>query len=288
MIIVTGATGKLGHAIVMRLAQRIPATEIGASCRDPEKAHDLADLGVRVRRGDFSDPGTLADAFEGVTQLLLVSSNARAQGGDPLAQHAAAIDAARIAGATRILYTSQIASSPTSAFPAARDHAATEAMLAENGLAWTALRNGFYAQSGILMMGEALKTGTLETVQDGKFSWVGHQNLAEAAVAILTEEGRFDGPTPPLTGAEGLDFGDMARIASEVTGKTITRTIVTDEEMRAKVMARGAPARAADMVLGLYIAARKGEFAKVDPTLETLIGHAPVSMKDMMARQIGG
>ncbi len=288
MIIVTGATGQLGHAIVTKLAARVPVGQIGASCRRPEKAADLAELGVRVRQGNFSEPETLADAFEGAAQLLIVSSNARAQGGDPLAQHAAAIDAAKAAGARRILYTSQIAASPTSAFPPARDHAATEKMLADCGLPWTALRHGFYGESGIMMMGEALKTGSLETAQDGKFSWAAHDDLAEAAAAILADEGSFDGPTPPLTGAEALDFGDMARIASEVTGGAITRTIISDDEMRAKVAARGAPASAADMVVGLYIAARNGEFAEVNPTLEDLIGRKPITMKDMMTQQIEG
>ena len=288
MIIVTGATGQLGHAIVTKLAARVPVGQIGASCRRPEKAADLAELGVRVRQGNFSEPETLADAFEGAAQLLIVSSNARAQGGDPLAQHAAAIDAAKAAGARRILYTSQIAASPTSAFPPARDHAATEKMLADCGLPWTALRHGFYGESGIMMMGEALKTGSLETAQDGKFSWAAHYDLAEAAAAILADEGSFDGPTPPLTGAEALDFGDMARIASEVTGVAITRTIISDDEMRAKVAVRGAPASAADMVVGLYIAARNGEFAEVNPTLEDLIGRKPITMKDMMTQQIEG
>ena len=133
MIVVTGATGQLGHAIVQKLIQHLPINQIGASCRDPEKASHLSSQGVRVRRGDFAETDALADAFEGATQILLVSSNARTYGGDPLAQHAAVIDAAKAAGVRRIVYTSQIASSTTSAFPPAHDHAATEKMLAESG-----------------------------------------------------------------------------------------------------------------------------------------------------------
>lgn len=286
MIIITGATGQLGHAIVTKLAARIPAKQICVSCRDPEKAADLSSLGVCVRRGDFSEPETLTDAFEGADQILLVSSNARTYGGDPLTQHATVIDAAKSAGAKRIVYTSQIAASPTSAFPPAHDHAATEKMLADSGLAWTALRHGFYGQSGIDMMGEAIKTGTLETAADGKFSWVAHDDLAEAASIILDDEGTFDGTTPPLTGAESLDFGDLAAIASDVVGGPIKRTIITDDALQAKMAARGTPARAVDTVLGLYIAARNGEFAEVNPTLAELIGRAPITMKELMRQKI--
>lgn len=127
MIIVTGATGQLGRAIVKGLLRRVPATQVGASCRDPEKAAALAALGVRVRKGDFDDEATLTHAFEGATQVLLVSSNARAYGGDAVAQHRTAIAAARKAGARRLLYTSHMAASAASQFSPMLDHAATEA-----------------------------------------------------------------------------------------------------------------------------------------------------------------
>ena len=145
MIIVTGATGQLGRLIVEKLLDRVPADQVGVSVRDPKKTGDLKALGVRVRQGDFSDPDGLRHAFEGATQVLIVSSNARATGGDPLVQHRNAIDSAKDGGVNRIVYTSHMAASATSAFPPARDHAATEAMLAESGQAWTALRHGFYA-----------------------------------------------------------------------------------------------------------------------------------------------
>ncbi len=106
MIIITGAIGQLGRAIATQLVTRIPAAGVGVSVHDPQKAADLEALGVRVRQGDFSDPASLPHAFEGATQILLVSSNARTQGGDPLVQHAAVIDAARTVGARRIVYTS--------------------------------------------------------------------------------------------------------------------------------------------------------------------------------------
>ena len=162
MIIVTGASGQLGHAIVEKLAGLVPAGGIGASVRDPSRAQDLAALGVRVRQGDFEDPASLTHAFEGATQVLMVSSNAASRGGDALAQHRVAIAAAREAGARRIVYTSHMAASPNSAFRPMHDHAATEAMLARSGLAWTALRNGFYAASGLAIMAEAFKTGLFE------------------------------------------------------------------------------------------------------------------------------
>ena len=221
MILITGATGQLGHAVVEQLVKRVPANRVGVSVRDPKKAADLEALGVRVRQGDFDDPASLRRAFEGAEQVLIVSSNARASGGDALAQHRTAIEAARAVGAKRIVYTSHMAASAASAFPPMLDHAATEALLGESGLAWTALRHGFYAASGVMLMGDALKTGAVEAPADGKVSWTAHADLAEAAAIVLAGEGQFDGPTPPLTGSQALDLADLAAIASDVTGQKV-------------------------------------------------------------------
>ncbi|MEO5580818.1 MAG: NAD(P)H-binding protein [Gemmatimonadaceae bacterium] len=286
MIIVTGATGKLGRAIVEKLVARVPASWVCVSVRDVQKAAGLGTLGVRVRQGDFDDGASLRNSFEGATQLLIVSSNARAYGGDPLVQHRSAIEAARAAGAERIVYTSHMGVSDSSAFPPMLDHHATEDMLRQSGLAWTALRNGFYAASGIALMGDALQTGVLEAPEDGKVSWTAHADLAEAAAIILADEGSYDGPTPPLTSSESLDLADMASMASELMDRPVRRVTITDDELRTRMSVRGAPGRAADTVLGLYVASRAGEFANVDPTLEKLLGRRPISMRNMIAEKL--
>lgn len=288
MIVVTGATGQLGRRIVQALVRRVGAEGVVASARDPSKAGNLAALGVTVRRGDYEDPGSLAEAFSGASQVLLVSSNARATGGDTLAQHRHAIDAARAAGVGRVLYTSHMAASARSHFPPARDHAATEAMLAGSGLRWTALRHGFYGTSGIMMMGEGLRSGVVETPGDGPVAWTAHDDLAEADAAILVGEATFDGPTPPLTGAGALDFASLAGIAADLLGRPVERRVVPDEDMPARVAARGLPAGAAALVMGYFHAARAGEFAPADPTLAGLIGRKPTPMREVMREGLKG
>ncbi len=288
MIVVTGATGKLGRAIVEKLVGLVPANQVGASARDPARASGLEALGVRVRRGDFTDPASLAHAFEGATQVLIVSSSAAAQGGDPLAQHRSAIEAARAAGARRIVYTSHMAASGASAFPPMLDHAATEEMLRQSGLAWTALRNGFYADSAFWLMGDWFKTGMIEAPADGKVSWTAHADLAEAAAIVLKDEGRHDGPTPPLTGSEGLDLADLAGIASEIRGQPVARRTISDDDFRAKMASLGMPGHVVDMSLGLFRASRHGEFSAVDPTLQELLGRSPIRMRDLIAKKVSG
>lgn len=282
MIVVTGATGKLGKLVVGELASRIPVEELGVSVRDPEKARDFEERGIRVRKGDFAAPQTLAHAFEGALQVLIVSSNARASGGDPLVQHRVAIDAAKEAGVQRIVYTSQIAASSTSAFPPALDHAATEVMLAESGLAWTALRHGFYAESALMFMGPEWKKGKIVAPADGKVAWTAHTDLAAAAAVILAGGKIFDGPSPPLTGSEALDLADLASIASGLLGSPVTREVLSDEEFRANAKERGLPEGAVRMASGYYEACRRGEFDQANPTLEQLICRQPRTMRDIL------
>ncbi len=201
MIILTGATGRLGSQIVEHLLERVSADQVGVSVRDPGKAKSLARRGVRVRRGDFAEPASLTDAFEGASQVLVVSVDTL--GEQAVAQAAAAIDAAYRAGASRVLYTSHQAANPESFFAPARDHAAVEAHLAEHGRPYTSLRNGYYSTTSLrAQIGDAAQTGELVAPADGPVSWTAPADLAEAAAAILAGEGRFDGPTLPLTAAE--------------------------------------------------------------------------------------
>jgi uncharacterized protein YbjT (DUF2867 family) len=201
-------------------------------------------------------------------------------------QQRTAIEAAREAGAQRILYTSHMGSNAASPFPPMPDHAAAEAALQASRVAFTSLRNGFYAANGLLLMGQALQTGKLIAPEDGPVSWTAHADLAEAAAVALTDERRLDGLTPPLTASQALDLADIAAIASELTERPITRVTVTDEDYRAGLVSHGVPELQANMLVGLFLASRQSEFAAVDPTLERLLGRPPKSMRDVLAASL--
>ena len=286
MLVITGATGQLGHKITQNLLQQVAAEHIAVSVRDPAKADDLAKAGVRVRQGDYDDAASLRHAWEGVERLLLVSSNAAASGGDPLAQHGTAIAVAKELGVQRIFYTSQIASSSNSRFPPALTHAATEQMLAQSGVAWTALRHGFYADSALAMNARGFASGILAAPADGKVSWTTHDDLAAADAMLLAGAEIIDGPTPPLTGPEALDLADLAAIAGTVLGKPAVRHLLEDDTMVDTAVASGVPSERIAIMMGYYRAARSGEFAQVDSTLARLIGRPAVSMQDFMSKNL--
>lgn len=267
MLIVTGATGRLGALIVDRLLERVPAERVAVSVRDVGRAAHLAERGVRVRAGDFTQPGGLRHAFEGAERVLVVSAAIR--GGGALAANTAAIDAARQAGAGHILYTSHQAASPTSLFPPQRVHAATEEHLKRQEVPYTALRNGFYAATLESYVRTALETGTLAAPKDGQVSWTAHEDLAEAAALALAGNASLEGITPPLTAPATLDFAGVAALA----GRRITRVVLDDDEWVAAAVAGGMPRPVAEFTVTMFAASRRGEFAATDPTLEAVISH---------------
>ena len=283
MIIVSGANGKLGRAVVERLLDRVAAERVGVCVRDPEGARELAERGVRVRRGDFADASSLEHAFEAATRVLVVSVDTH--GETAVRLHQTAIDVAAKAGAERIVYTSHMGSSPSSLFGPMLDHAATEAALARSGVRFTSLRNGFYATSALMLVGTALRTGELAVPKDGPVSWTSHGDLAEAAAIALTED-LLDGTTPALTGAEAIDMTGVAALASELTGRTIRRVVVPDAEFRAGLVAHGVPEGAADLLVSMFAASHQAEFAQVDPALGHLIGRPPVPLREVLASAI--
>lgn len=282
MIVVTGATGGLGSAVVENLLGRVPADRIGVSVRDVTRARHLADRGVRVRQGSYEDPAALRNSFAGAEQVLLVSGN------DPTADlvrlHDTAVDAAVDAGAQRILYTSQQGAAPGNPYRPSEMHIATEAVLAGSGVAWTALRNGAYGPLD-QVLGPWRQTAEIAGPADGPVPYTDRADVAEATAVILAGDDTFDGPVT-LTAPTAVTFDDVATIASDLTGRTIERTIVNDEQWVADQITLGVPEQAARLMLTWYQAGRAGYFADADPLLAELIGREPNSVRDRLAAQI--
>ena len=282
MIVVTGATGQLGRAVVQGLLARIPSGQVVASVRDPAKASSLVAAGVHVRTGDFNEPHRLDTAFAGATQILIVSADKL--GEEALRLHHNAIGAAIRSGARRILYTSHTGARAGSPFAPADQHAGTEVDLEASGVAFTALRHGFYAESCLHMIGDGLKAGELRTPEDGPVSWTARADLAEADAAILTQEGQWNGITRPLTASQAVTMAEFAATASDVTGRKVRHVTVSDDEWRNAKIEAGMPAVYAEMLLGTFRAARRGDFAAVDQALETLLGRPPLTLRDVLTR----
>lgn len=155
MIAITGATGQLGHYVIESLMKTVPASQIVAIVRNPAKAQALAAQGITVRQADYGDEAALTSALQGVEKLLLISSS---EVGQRAPQHRNVINAAKAAGVKFIAYTSLL-HADTSPLGLADEHIETEKMLADSGIVYTLLRNGWYSENYLASAPAALEHG---------------------------------------------------------------------------------------------------------------------------------
>jgi NAD(P)H dehydrogenase (quinone) len=277
-IVITGASGHLGRATAGMVLERMPASEVILTTRHPEEISDLAARGAEVREADFERPETLVGAFEGGEKLLLISTDAV---GARVDQQRAAIEAAGKAGIRHVIYTSYL--NPVEDNPAAvtADHRETEAVLRESGLAWTALRNGLYAEYQVPAGAQAIATGRLvHNNGDGETAYVSREDCAAAAAAVLSTESH-DGEAYDIAGPRPLSQDDVAALLSEVSVRPVEAVSVDDEEFVQGLAAYGMPEPAARSIATFGRAIREGFISEASGAVENLTGRPPRSLREV-------
>jgi NAD(P)H dehydrogenase (quinone) len=284
-LVVTGASGHLGRLVAEELLERMPASEIILVTRHPEAIADLADRGAAVRRGDFDDPDTLVPAFEGGERMLLISTLAV---GRRVPQHRAAIEAAAAAGIRHLVYTSfpkPFADHPVGAI--ATEHGETEAILHESGLEWTVLRNATYAELQVPPCALAVAGGKLYTnAGEGRLTSVSRRDCARAAAAVMITDGHA-GKTYDVTGTEALSQSELVGLLSEISGRAVELVPVGDRMLSWGLTRNGAPKPIARAIVAFGKAVREGYYDVVDPSVTTLTGAPPRSLRDVLVAHRG-
>ena len=279
-LLVTGASGNLGKAVVAEL-RRLGAKTVIAATRTPGKHQELAALRVEEREADFDRPETLQAAFRGVERLLLVSTDSLHAPEVRIRQHRAAIQAAVGAGVEHVVYTSLPNAHPTEGPSIPDDHFWTEVALFETGLNWTILRNNLYAEVILRFAHFALKTGKLvSATQSRGRSYVTREDCARtAAAALLNSTGKaiYD-----VTGPASVTHEQVASVLSRLSGKSIQHVNVTPDEVEKGLVAAGIPQFAARSVRELDEETSRGYHAIVTTTVTNLTGRVPLSVEDFL------
>jgi NAD(P)H dehydrogenase (quinone) len=284
MIVVTGASGHFGRLVVQGLLEKVPAERIVAAVRTPEKASDLAERGVIVRKADFNEPATLASAFDGAEKVLLVSGN---EFGRRIPQHQAVIEAAQKAGVSHLVYTSA-PKADTSAVVLVPDHKVTEELIRSSGLTYTILRNGWYNENFQPSIEQAVRTGGfIGSAGDGRVATAGRADLAAGAVAVLTGEGH-ENKIYELDGEVAWTYADLAAEIGKVTGKEVVYTDLPAEQHRAALTAAGLPDQFVEMVVGLDANTKDGLLSDTSGQLRALIGRAPTPIATTIGEIVKG
>ncbi|WP_345421061.1 SDR family oxidoreductase [Actinomycetospora chlora] len=274
---ITGATGHLGRLAVDALLRRgVPARNVIALVRDPDKAGDLAELGVGVRGADYDRPDTLGPALEGIERLLLVSSPTP---GRRVEQHTNVIRAADAADVGHVVYTSILHADETENV-LAPEHVATEDVLQGSGLPFAVARNGWYVENYTGRLDEYLARGEIVgAAGDGRVSAATRADYAEAAVSLLSgditdQQGYWELGGPAFT------MGDLAAAITDVTGTEVTYRDLSPGDYTDALRAAGMDEDTAGFVAALEASTARGELETDSPALENLLGRAPTPLVD--------
>ncbi|MDG6403446.1 SDR family oxidoreductase [Pseudomonas quasicaspiana] len=269
MYVITGATGQLGRLVIEKLLASVPAGQIIAAVRSPEKAADLAALGVQVRHADYSQASTLDSAFKGAEKILLISSS---EVGQRTAQHQTVIDAAKRANVKLLAYTS-VLNADTSLLGLAEEHRQTEASLQKSGVPFVLLRNGWYTENYAAGIPAALEHGAVfGSAADGRISSAARADYADAAVAVLTSAEDQSGRVYELAGDDSYTLSDFAAEISKQAGKTVPYTDLPQADFQAALVQAGLPGFVADLLSDSDAAAAKGALFDDRRQLSALIG----------------
>lgn len=278
MIAVTGATGQLGRLVIDALRKRVSAEEIVAVVRSPEKAADLAALGVQVRQGDYNQPQTLAGAFRGVEKVLLISSS---EIGQREAQHKAAIDAAKTAGVKLLAYTSLL-HADSSPMGLGDEHRATEQALIASGLSWLILRNGWYSENYAASIAPALAHGVfIGAAGEGKIASASRQDYAEAAAVVLTG-GTDANKVYELAGDTAYTLAQFTAEIAKASGKEVNYLNLPQADFAGALKNAGLPEALAEMLADSDAGAAKGALYDDSRTLSKLIGRATTPWQEVV------
>jgi len=279
MILVTGATGLNGTALVRRLSAK--GVPVRALVRSAVKAQQISSLpNVEIAEGDMLRAETLADALRGVERAMLISSSAR----DMVEVQSTFIEAAKKAGVKHVVKLSGIMPALDSPFRFAKMHAEIERNLENSGLAFTHLRSGEFMQAYFRQAGSIAAKGALFLpMEDAKIASIDVEDLAEVAARVLTSSGH-ESQVYPLTGPESLSMAEVAEKLSAATGRQIRYVNVPPEDAKRAQLAAGMPPYMADALAELFAERRKGKEAQVSSVIPEVFGLRATSFGEFAQR----
>ena len=276
MIAITGATGQLGQLVLDDLLNTTASQQLAAIVRNPTKAQALSQKGVAVRQADYNDEAALTAALQGVDKLLIISSS---EVGQRAPQHRNIINAAKAAGVKFIAYTSLL-HADKSPLGLADEHITTEKMLADSGIPYALLRNGWYTENYLASAPPALEHGVfIGAAGEGKIASATRADYAAAAARVISEDGHA-GKVYELAGDHGWTLSELAAELSKQSGKNVVYQNLSQADFAAALKSVGLPEGLADMLADSDVGASKGGLFDDTHTLSKLIGRPTTSLAD--------
>jgi NAD(P)H dehydrogenase (quinone) len=277
-ILVTGATGHLGNAVVETLVKKMPAQQIVVIVRKEDKQLAMQAKGLQAFLGNYDDTNSLENAMEGVETVLLISSTDE---GNRMQQHKNVVDAAKKMGVKNIAYTSRsLRDSATLSNQLMIEHFGTEDYIKESGLNYTIFRNALYMDVLPLFVGkQVFETGIFQPAGDGKVAFALRSEMGEAMANVLMNE-KSENKIYYFTGSEAYSFYDVAEALTELSGKEVKYKSIEASAFGAIMKEKGLPALMIDKIIGFNTDIKNGQEEMVSGDLENKLGRKPSNLSE--------
>lgn len=278
MILITGATGQLGTAVIQTLLEKTSANQIAALVRDESKASALKEKGVDIRVGNYDDTASLDQAMQGIEKVLLIAGTDE---GKRLQQHQNVVDAAKRAGVSCIAYTSRnLRDVNTLTNKLMVGHFQTEDYIKDSRLPYVIFRSTLYMDLiPFYVGGSVFETGIYLPAGEGKVAYALRSEMGEAIANALLKDS-CDNRIYKLTGSESYSFDDVASALTKISGKEVTYTASTENSVfEAQMEERGLPKAMFPRFVGFLTDIKNGQEDEVSADMENLLGRKPASLK---------
>lgn len=262
-VLITGATGTLGKAIVQ--AVRAAGLKVLQGVRDTGKVSPQAEA-IQL---DYANPATIELALADVSALVLMAPPLEAKAPELLKP---VIAAAKSAGATQLILISAFGVNHNEQAPMR----IVEHLVIDSGIPYTILRPNFFMEN----FSEGPQAGSIRhdnaiylAAADGKTSFISVKDIADVVVRALQDS--LTGVEIDLTGPEALDHFEVAKIISNASGREITFHSLPENQVLEGARSHGMPEPAVAYLGMLYGVVRVGDAAGIASIPSSLSGYQP-------------
>jgi uncharacterized protein YbjT (DUF2867 family) len=269
-ILVTGASGTIGSALVAQLQSR--GADFGVMRSKPG-----ADVpGVPTAVGDFADRASLERAFAGVHTLFLLL---------PLVPHKLelarnAVAAAKAAGVRHVVRSSGAGADAGSPLALPRLQGTIDALVADSGIAHTFLRPMGFMQNLVNFQAAQIKAGTVDAPHgQGAQALVDARDIADVAAAVLLDPAPHAGRAYTLTGPRAWTTAEQLALVSKAIGRTVNYVDVPEAAAAEAMRGMGRPPVMVEWLMSLNHIVKQGWAAGITDDVERLAGHAPRTLE---------
>ena len=269
LILITGATGNTGSALLQQLRER--GAHVRAMVRGRSDRTRLPDSSVETVIADFEDASSIAAALRGVARAYLVTPS----GPHAEAQQIRFAERAAAAGVQHLVKLSQFAADEASPVRFLRYHAAVERRIRELGLPFTFLRPNLYLQGLLAFQGMIASEGRfMAPIGDARVSAVDVRDIAAVAAFALTQGGH-EGKTYTITGPSAVTHGEMASAIGAAIGRSVAFVDVPPAAFSAALLSAGLPEWQVEGLIEDYAHYARGEAAVVSPAVREVTSKDP-------------